>query len=361
VSNRIGTERKASIGQDYTFAWSPVDGYPSAAPTLSVAWPTPPGTKTYALAVVRAADTVPAGGYDHANARLSITVTGAIAGALRGILAEYAGEAWLDGGPDFQGPVRVVELVSDGSGAVVGPPASPAVPAVLQLAEPLPRAVDVDGTWSLRWLTYTATIPLADLGSARLRNRRWALPWTMATGTDAPVSKRVEQGLVHVVHAPFDTGLRDAHLLALVPGWARMVPERQSSWAEQRWSALEALVARMRPRLATAMYEDDCLGEQFLPAHALYTAAIVRGGHALLGYAGAAEDAERLQREADAALDRALARVSYLDLNGDAVVDAGETAVTQTLGAVSARSNVFDSGFRTAAGRPTKTNFWDPR
>lgn len=344
MSDRLAPERKLPIGHDHAFEWRPTDGYPDAAPSLTVAWPSSMGgSKTYALTPVRAADTVAAGGYDHGNARLSLTVGAAMAGALRGIIAEHGGEAWLDGGPDYQGPVRLLELVSD------GPPT-----AVVQLAEPLPRPVDVDGSWSLRYLTYAGTIPSADLGTARVRNVSWTVPWLRRTGADAPTLRRVSRGFAHVVHVPFDTGLDDAALLALCPPLARTVPDRQSSWAEQRWLAESWLVERIRVKLPAGRFEDDVLAEQFRSAHALMAASIIRGGHAIAGYAGAAEDAERLMRDAEAALGRALARITYLDLNGDAVVDEGETEVKAKGVAPFRRTPVEDD-------RPEPTRYWDPR
>jgi len=341
----LPAERKAVAGADHVFTWRPSDGYPSTAPTLTVRWATP---QAYATTPVRAADTVTA--YDHANARLTITVGGAIAGAVRGILPAF-GEAWLDGGPDFQGPVRVVELVSD------GPPS-----AVLQLAEPLPRAVDVDGTWTLRYLTHKATLTAAHVGTARLRSVLWTMPYTRATGTDAPTLECVDRGVVHVVPAEFATGLTDEDLYALVPGWSRLVPERQSSWAEQRDAALLELAARLRPKLPAGRYEDDTIGGQWREVHALLTAATVRRGHALLGYEGAAEDAATLVEQAEAALARVLARVTWLDLDDDGLIDTGETDAVASLSSAGVlRSHVTASTWDADAADARRVDYWDPR
>ena len=345
--DRLSPERKATAGVAHVFAWRPADGFPSSAPTLTVRWPS--GAASYVMAPVRSADVVAS--YDHSLARISIAVGGAIAGAIRGLLTEHGGAVWVDGGPAYQGPARVVGLVWDGSASL----------GILQLAEPLQGAPTVVGSWSLRWLTYAATLPAGDVGSARLRSVLWTLPWTRSTGTDAPTLERLDRGVIHVCAAPFSTGLSDDDLYAYVPGWSRLVPDRQATWHEQRAAAERDLIARLRPALPAGRYEDDVLGEQFREPHALFTAALIRRGHAALGYEGAAESADGFTALAEDALKRALGLVTWIDANNDGLVDANETDQTTATLSSGMLSNVTDAGYDTAAADARLSYWWSDR
>lgn len=220
------------------------------------------------------------------------------------------------------GAVVSIEGLGDGAIELIDPPDG-----VLS-AVSLTGAVD-DGQWLARWTVYVGTIPTADSGSARLRNVKWEVPWLQKTGADLPGVQRRHRGFLHVVPSPFDTGLDDADLYALVPGWAALVPDRAGSYAEQRWEAEEELIARLRPRCGSGRCEDDTFAEQFRRVHALFTAALIRRWHATLGYTGAAESAESLHQQALEALDLALGCVTWLDANGNNVVDTGETGVAR--------------------------------
>jgi len=429
--SRFGPERRIPTDLDHRFLWRSRDGYPDAAPTLSVAWPA--GTQTYLMSVVRAPDRIAEVSTD--GREITIEVSTQPASDLRGFIEELGGWVWIDGGALYQGPARVVRLVSQTA------PVAGVVTAVLRLAEPLPAGVQpidsytgatgsitvldasaVDdgfafslygvefewapsptgtphgiyyggaptngqlatriaaainaegvgltatavgavvnivglgdgviglsdvpgaelrisavsltgatnkGAWYARWTVYACTLLQAHVGTERLRNVRWTLPWTRRAGGDWPTEGKRDRGFLHISASPFDTGLEDAHLFELVPGWATIVPERQVSWLPQRDAAEDELVSRLRPRLLTGRCEDDVLAEQFRRAHALFTAATIRRGHAVLGYDGAAESAEKLQAMALEALDLAIASLTWLDKNGNGVVDEGETGLVQ--------------------------------
>lgn len=455
--SRYNPERRIPADLPHVFAFRTRDGYAAAAPTLTVFWPS--GSRSYSLTSVRTADRITEVSTDGRD--ITVECATPPGSTIRGVILELGGYAWIDGGAVYQGPARVMRLVSQ-TGPVAG-----VVTAVLRLAEPLPEGVapvvsysgatgqlartiapfvagdafdiygvaftyidnggsgnlgtaidiggdptdaemaervaaaitdanlgitatvtgdvDVDlvggaddpivglpapgpytatgltgatdtGTWHLRWAVYTATIDAAHVGAVRLRNVRWEVPWTRRQGADAPTLARRDDGFLHVSRVPFSTGLEDSDLYAHVPGWARLVPDRQASWAEQRWLAEDELVARLRPRLRAGCSEDDVLAEQFRRPHALLTAATILRGQAALGYAGAAESAEALHTMALEALDLAFASLTYLDANGNRVVDAGETGLA--MNSVSA----FDAtAFDDDCDGPARARFWDER
>lgn len=330
MSRTMGS-RKLVAGIAARFLWRPSDGYPASAPTLKVDWV--PGTPTsYTLAPVRVADTVSALDRD----RLTISgLTTLPSAAMRGLLAEYGGDAWLDGGAVYQGPVLVTGLESQ---------TSPAGSAVLRLAEPLPD-LPVTGTWKLRWQTHTATLPALDVGSVTKRSVAWLVDWTRTCGDDAPTSAQRDRGLIHTVLMPFSTGLTDRDLYQLVPGWASMVPSGQTSWEEQRILALDMMAKNISRRMTDNQEADDLLGEQFRYAHALLTASIVLRGQALLGYDGRADLAKEVADEAWAEVGRAMKRAEWADVNRNAKVDAGEAnaAVCPTQG--TALAPVAEDGY----------------
>ena len=426
--SRFGPERRIPTDLDHRFLWRSRDGYPDAAPTLSVEWPTQ--TRTYAMTALRAPDVIVS--VSDGGREITIECASQPGADLRGLIEELGGYIHIDGGASYQGPNRVMELVSQTD------PVDGVVTAVLRLAAPirggarpvpsysgatgllarslqpfvagpaftlygtaftyanrggagnLGTVIDIGGApddyematrvaaaindagigvtatggeeidvglvglgeeaitglpgsspytasgmsggtnvgaWRARWTTYGATLLAAHAGTARLRNVRWSLSWLRRTGADAPTLQRRDQGFLHVSVAPFDTGLEDADLYQLVPNWAAMVPESQGSWAPQRWLAEDELIARLRPRLGTGKCEDDVLGEQFRRCHALFTAAVIRRGHALLGYEGAAESAEALHALALEALELALGCLTWLDADGNGVVGSTETGV----------------------------------
>lgn len=314
--SRLGPRRKAVVGQAHRFFWQPADGYPDVAPTLTVRFAA--ADVAVVLAAVRASDPITAVAADR---RQLTTSSGTLGAALRGLISDYGGQAWLDGAGDFQAPVRVLRLISTAANS-----------SVLELAEPLPHGVNVVGTWALRWNLWSGQIAAGDVGAAVQRGVRWSIPWTRRQGTDLPGEVVQDQGFLDIVRSPFATGLTDVRLETLVPGLARMVPGGQSSWAPQRDMALEELEAILAERLPATRYPDQLLGPQCQLAHALLTAAMVLRGHAALGTDRAAA-ALAYSEQADAEIERILRRPTWIDLDEDGVVDAGETDIDQTAAA----------------------------
>ena len=106
----LNRRRRAITGADFRFGWVPPGGgYPASDPTLTIRWQS--GASTYALAPVRQPDTVTALSSDGRDLTISCSVTQP-GSSLRGIIAEHGGYAWLDGGAEYQAPVRVLGLVS---------------------------------------------------------------------------------------------------------------------------------------------------------------------------------------------------------------------------------------------------------
>lgn len=307
---RLGPERKFPVSQDATFLFAFADGYPSAAPTLSVAFTVP---WSGALAAVRAADTVSAFGNDRVS--ITISTAGTQAATIPGIPGDFAGEAWLVG-PGVSCPVQVKRLVSDASGA-----------GVLELASPLPDTAAYIATTTLRWTLYYVTIPAATIGASVQRFVRWSLPWTRTQGSSATAEIRTEFGILHVVRNPFDTGLTDAELRTYVPGIDPF--SEQQSWHAQREAAHDELVEWLRAGLAADQYEDQAPGAMFRAVHALLTAALIFDGFDGQGRQGAAADAVRCREQAKSRFDRIMSRLTFLDLDADGVVDTGETDIMQ--------------------------------
>jgi len=472
VSVRYDQIRRIPTGLAHLFGWLARDGYPTAAPSLII--PDLAGSP-YTLAAVRDADTVTglsADGYD-----ITIATGPEQPGhTLRGIIGQYGGHVWVDGGADYQGPGRVVGLVSQTSLA-----ATTTGTAVLRLAEPLPEvaivsqqstatgsivlsagfvaaagpgalvriagqaiesdelggaapgyagalvdlesspgvrcsdatfasrlaacidalglgvdasaasltvtltaghnvtvAEEVDGgaaaliavtsltgasaAWRLRWQVYTVTIPAEDVGTTptRAMPARWSVDWSRRTGADLPALATRDQGLLHISVTPFATGLTDDGIYQLVPGFAALVPQRQTSWEEQRDAALDALATWLSTEIGSSRYVDDLPGAQFRRAHALLTVLAVLQGQqavgidrtdAIAGYTAQAENEVKAQ----------LARVQWLDLDGDGVIDEGETDVSASK--PSSRASWTGQSGDTLSGttRPTRSDFWSIR
>lgn len=318
---------KLRIGSDYAFHWRPLA--PLVTPTtatLSIYWTG--GTETYAL-TFRGADTFTAPTGD--RRRLSVTF------GTSGILADF-----LDGSPlpahvssDSYGqiPVRVKRLVSSVNNVA---PADDT--GVLELCDPLPNEVANGGT--LRWLTGSATIPLADLPTDPERPIAWRVAYTCKLGGET-TSSRVETGVLAVVRDVFATGLTDAEAAARAPWLRTAISSGSASLAESVETAEAALISAMRahPEMPADTWEDQLSGPQFLRAHVLMTEVVVCDD--LIGR-GIDRSARRTQAADDLAteLDRVFARLEWVDLDGDGVPDTGEgDAPAYAVGVSSGTSN----------------------
>lgn len=314
---RLSQHRKAAIGGDLVFFWLCPDGCPDpnkAAPSLTLTLAAG-GTQTYAMTAV--ASSVKVTSVEDDLKTLNVDETAAnLHAALSGALSEEAGLWWYDGEGAMQAPVRLLRVLASDA------------PGQIELADPLPHAVDVSGEHRIRARLYRATVPSADLGATAARNLLWTVTYYPYFGADLPTTRAVDQGLLDVVRAPFATGLDDARLFAYAPGLSAAVPQTQQSWEPQRAVAEDELVAMIRERLAAADCEDDLLGEQFRRCHALLTAAVILDGLAAQGY-DRADLAVAFRERATACVDQAFKRLTWYDMNRDGAVDSGETAVSR--------------------------------
>lgn len=306
MSAHLGPDRKATAGKSYRFFFVPTDGYPSAAPQIAVQFAA--GTFSAALTPLRAAaDKVTAISTD--RRQLTIDNEAALTLTTRGLMGDQGGAAWLDNEGVFQGPVKILRVVTPTAGS-----------GVVELAAPMSHAGAASGSNPLlRWNLWHAQVTIADLVE---RDVRWSVTYTPKAGTDLPSDETVDQGLLHVVRTPFRTGLDDELLYALIPLLRKLPPGAQEGFGPQRWIAGTELVEQLRQLLPTGIYEDNCPGERFRLAHALFTAAVILGGRA----DGQAE-ADAFRTRAEAELKRVIANRMWIDLDSDGVVDAGETAV----------------------------------
>jgi len=461
--------RRIPTNRAHAFGWLARDGYPDpdeAAPELVVAWPD--GEQTYSLAAVRPADTVTAVSVDGYEITIS-TGPEQPGHTLRGQILQYGGEVWIDGGADYQGPGRVIGLVSQTSLA-----AATTGTAVLRLASPLPvggvvsqitpasgsitvgtgaaaaavpslgitiagvtyeldtlgggapgyagTLVDVESapgvrcsdavlasriaarittagigvtatadglvvtltaghnvtvilsgddssrfgsssltgatpSWRVRWLAHTATLLAGHVGTEPTRALpvRWTVGWVRMTGADLPGVETLDQGLIHTSHAPFSTGLTDEGLFRYVPALRSLVPAAQTSWAEQRQAAEDALLALLAPELPADRYVDDVPGPTMLRAHALLTVVAILEGDAAQGI-DRGDAIARFADEAAREVKAQLARLVWLD-DGDGQVEDGETGRSNKPAMRAAWTTESD----TVARRPRASTPWTVR
>lgn len=316
MGHRLGQHRKAAIGGDLVFWWLCPDGCPDpakAAPSLTLRLASG-ASQTYAMTAV--ASSVKVESVETDLKTLNVDATAAdLHAALSGAISEEAGLWWYDGEGAIQAPVRLLRVLASDA------------PGQIELADPLPHDVDVSGEHRIRARLYRATVPSADLGATTARNLLWTIAYYPYFGADLPTARQIDQGILDVVRAPFDTGLDDARLFAYAPGLSSAVPQTQQSWEPQRAIALDELVALIRERLAAADCEDDLLGEQFRRCHALLTASVILDGLSAQGYQRA-ELAAAFRERAVACVEQAFRRLTWYDSDGDGVPDAGETAVS---------------------------------
>ncbi len=316
---------KLPLGGDSWFAWCPPapgdapDGYV----TLAIQWAG--GTKTYTLAAMAPCEVTVV-----ASDRRTLTVEWPDSGDSVPVPVPPAGwRQWYPApalvvlGGQCQAPVTVLRAVVDetGTGALV-------------LSEPVPDTI-VAGA-SVRWLAYAVEIPSEDLPSAPERPVVWTVSYT-ASRWGLEHGAVVHRGVLAVVRAPFATGLTDATFRA---SYASLVlPAGQTSWAPQIAVALDALTARIEQSSAAGVYADQLAGGQFLRAHTLLTAILICDDLLARGVDRSALR-DRLAKDLDAELARALARPQWLDADDDGTATGGET--TPARYSVPARSHIVD-------------------
>jgi hypothetical protein len=304
--------RKLTLGLAHRWRWWPPDGVVASDPTLSVAWPA--GATTYTLGLAREPDTVTSISAD----RRVLTVTwGASGSAVVLASPDAPAAAMLVGIGTVEAAVRVVRAVTSAGG--VG---------TVELAEPLPHPVTVSASpLTLHWHERSVLIPSVDMPAVPTRGIRWTVDYSAAV-QGITVDYRRDRDVLHVVAMAFATHLSDADVLATFPD-LRSRPQGSGSWRAQREASHDDLVALVRHRIAPRV-EDVLPGGAFRRAHAYLTAAaIVEGTSA--GGADRTDLAAYYRAQAVAHIDAQLALVDWSDVDGDGVVDAGETGVGATV------------------------------
>jgi len=203
--------------------------------------------------------------------------------------------------------------------------ASPSSTAV-RLNDPLPRKPDAAASISLSWADWYIQLTAADVTASDLRDVLWRVTYApRRAGVSAPTgdTSGIDEGRLHVVRRPFETGLTDQGLRATFPWLAQLNYHREQGWGETIAAGREVLVLTLRDKLrAVGKWEDDVDGRVLHAAHAYHVAALAVEGQD-------PERADRLRARADALVELGL-RTVWVDLDGDGVVDDGEDAVEIT-------------------------------
>ena len=180
-----------------------------------------------------------------------------------------------------------------------------------QLAEPLPRGIDLGGgSASLEWATWVCTLGAAV--TSALGSYVWDITYVANDGTDAPSDTQTDSGLLSVVRRPFSSGLNHQGLVALVPALADMVPRRQQDFSPQIEVAEHEVALRVRNLLTVDGYTEDDLFNPHIFHHAtaLITSAIIYEG------LGQLDTAQRYRDRGEAAFEQAGGSIT-LDINRD--------------------------------------------
>jgi len=287
-----GNMRKAITNKAHRFIWSPQLPI-TGTPTLSIDTPT---SVSENLTRFTADLTVTA----IANDRRTLTLSSAPATYYR---EQQAGFVLTD--HDTYYAVRVVRL--GGTTAI--------------LAEPLPREIDLTDNATLHLPTSYVDIDSSKLATSDYYT--WIVNYTQLNMNQP----EQEKGLIKVTPRPFDTGLDHAQLVAMFAQLADMIPRRQSDYKRQIDAALNELILEVRAHLhADSITEDEIFNpESFMLAHAYCTAALIYELNQQL------DTATAMRERCAELMSKALQSIS-LDLDGDGVVDAGETDLQRSGG-----------------------------
>lgn len=287
-----GNMRKAITNKAHRFIWSPQLPI-TGTPTLSIDTPTAISEN---LTRFTADLTITA----IANDRRTLTLSSAPATYYR---EQQAGFVLTD--HDTYYAVRVVRL--GGTTAI--------------LAEPLPREIDLTDNATLHLPTSYVDIDSSKLATSDYYT--WIVDYTQLNMNQP----EQEKGLIKVTPRPFDTGLDHAQLVAMFAQLADMIPRRQSDYQRQIDAALNELILEVRAHLhADSITEDEIFNpESFMLAHAYCTAALIYELNQQL------DTATAMRERCAELMSKALQSIS-LDLDGDGVVDAGETDLQRSGG-----------------------------
>lgn len=291
------SDKKARIGDVYRFIWrgpQPVEG---AAPILNLYEPgssTPHASSPQNLVAI------------HADAAISsvdadlkrLTATGIAVATSRGASGRY-GAAWLISEEGGTFPVHVAKIEDD----------------LVTLSTRLPRMVG--GSSALRWATWTVELDVT-VTAAVQRGWRWVVEYAATTGADIFASgvKR-DEGLLHVVHQPFESGLDSGQLIDWFPQVIPLSRSGTQDFSSQIEFSEEVMISKIRSAIVGKGNEDLLSGPQFRRAHALFTLADI--------IEHAEPDQARSSRaKAYSLLEERLQNVTWFDEDGDGVVDEGE-------------------------------------
>jgi len=192
------------------------------------------------------------------------------------------------------------------------------------LAEPLPREIDLTTAATLHVPMYYTT-----LTAAQITDTDGYYSYTVSYTADLGDQNRAltEKGTIKVTLRPFDTGLDHDSLVRTFAQLADMVPRRQSDFTPQIDASLEEVSMHIRSHLlADNLTEDEVFNAgSFELAHAYCAAALIYEQSAQL------DMAEAMRARCSDLLTRALEAVA-LDVDGDGVIDEGESNISQTGG-----------------------------
>jgi len=304
----VSVERKARVGADYMFIWvapRAVSLVASLAPQLTLYEPgesTPFAGFPLSLVQLRADEAITSINDDLKR----LVAPGSTVLGSRGAAGKYgAARLITEGGGVF--PVHV-STIADGE---------------ITLSERIPRqlpASSVSGS-QLSWSTWTAALPSA-VTAEQLRGWRWRVVYDPHVGDDifSPASQ-TDSGLLHVVHNPFDTGLTHEQLVEWFPQVTPLARSGSQDFSPAMELSFEMLVSKIRSSVVggqSAGNEDRLEGSDFRRIHALFTCAD------LIEHAEP-DQARSHRAKAYALLDERMQNLSWVDSDGDGVVDSGET------------------------------------
>lgn len=299
---RLDHVLQVEIGRSLTVVYAP-EARATAAPTLVVS--TPSASTTVVLTAVTDDVAVAVTGYHTLGPDPDTPAEPPDATAVRGLVGDRGGTAWLDLGADGVFPVRVMSV--DGSGVVT-------------LADATPR-LRIGAVGRLYWNLWTGTIASGALGATPVRTGRWVARYTSAWGGDHPGSTETEAGPARVIRTIWTTGVTAETLAGYAPRIADVRPAGQWTWGEQIDVAFARLFRdvdrRLRDRSPVA-YADQTIGSEFRRAHILRVIADLAADKHIPRDLVQAEEA--YEKELSAALDA----LSWIDADDDGVVDADE-------------------------------------
>ena len=288
-------ELKFRQGVDQTFEWTApcaVEGTPEVTFTLSGS------TVTGSMSSVHSGS-ITAIDVERDRRKLTIVEDTDTAG-----LQRRYGDAWITTDTDGAYPVKITKI----SGSV------------LTLADHLPGDISLTPTnsGSIHFSSFYFVLPSGSVTAEVQRDIIWTVEYDSFYGTDTPdIDNLREEGLLHVVNQPFDTGLTHNKLVSSLPYLGGTLPSKQSDYSPQIQMAFNEMILHVRRDLGPTYTEDNIPASTlFLPAHISFTQAIIDDSTN-------PDAADRFREQAKDRLRMAMEKF-WLDINADNVVDEGE-------------------------------------